>query len=873
MEKGSNLLTITENKLKIQSNLYSNIKHKMVDKMFLMLPEFRMVPIYDHKKASQDFFQENPDLWETTKKAQREGFLASYKELLETNPELAEEIDVDDNRFLQWYIKNSNVRKTEWDENVAKAYHTWFKKNKSKYIIKQKPAKRNYSGLPQDNKVEERNNMLIDISYAILTHKDVALNVLSPGNYDNLKLAARVASLVENKGLLQVFKREYNIQSNTELAQKLLNITLKEIDDFMSDHRIEKSLLSPSTFVYYHTQNMAGSKLIGMYANNTTAQAKFQTSDIQLKDYMVFRINGIDIKLLNSITSEANELISKNCAECSAASVDNAKDPVLADLMQNPKTANILGTMLRAGMTIQEAGLLFTVPSIRAIIREKGKLDKDSIKKMLPENIKISELLQEVDKTDFTSLDIMKSILDPGEDADKLILGLMYKIVGIADVMGELTRNSRADSPNGALQNSVVGAILQTERVSRLRRATSEKNFPLFGIGNSWIRTGELFATPSTPKDILREKLKSSKMSRLQAFYTLGIDLPTQLLSDVFMHFNPDVRRITNYIFNNMEDMPYESTMEEAYRGITLYQLSKTRLFGDDGKLSAEEKRKYYTTKYARKFKRLLEQNPDVASIGVMQKLEVSNSKITMQRSARLTPTQREMFMSDFDSLLYHDNPIAQEMVKDLMMYSYYAENLNFGPNSFGNFFSPTFYNAFPELVEAIRLMGEGQMSDSERINIIEQLYSNIPNLATKPERVEVAGNDGKDLKVVAKSVHNTSLGGTNTWDYIRIDDDVYKKSQENAEYVMYTPVPKLNNLYNANKSVDEINKLQDSLGITSNYSRQSTYSYDDVLDEIDAVIKKKDLTTEGNSGQTEAKYSSEQGNKVLENKGMKPLC
>jgi hypothetical protein len=64
--------------------------------------------------------------------------------------------------------------------------------------------------------------------------------------------------------------------------------------------------------------------------------------------------------------------------------------------------------------------------------------------------------------------------------------------------------------------------------------------------------------------------------------------------------------------------------------------------------------------------------------------------------------------MSDFDSLLYHDNPIAQEMVKDLMMYSYYAENLNFGPNSFGNFLSPTFYNAIPELVEAIRLMGEG---------------------------------------------------------------------------------------------------------------------------------------------------------------------
>jgi hypothetical protein len=97
---------------------------------------------------------------------------------------------------------------------------------------------------------------------------------------------------------------------------------------------------------------MTGGALIGMYANNTTMQAKFQESEISAKVHRSFTINGRPLNSLHDIYSQTGERISKNCANFSAASVDNVKDPVLADLLQNTGTANVTGLMLRAGMTV-----------------------------------------------------------------------------------------------------------------------------------------------------------------------------------------------------------------------------------------------------------------------------------------------------------------------------------------------------------------------------------------------------------------------------------------------------------------------------------------------------------------------------------------
>ena len=87
---------------------------------------------------------------------------------------------------------------------------------------------------------------------------------------------------------------------------------------------------------------MTGGKLVGIYANNTSMQTKYQTSDLALKDNYAFYFNGVKFKSLHDIKTVRNGIeyyISKNCGYFQAASVDNVKDPVVANLMQNEKTA------------------------------------------------------------------------------------------------------------------------------------------------------------------------------------------------------------------------------------------------------------------------------------------------------------------------------------------------------------------------------------------------------------------------------------------------------------------------------------------------------------------------------------------------------
>ena len=226
---------------------------------------------------------------------------------------------------------------------------------------------------------EQRDNMIIDIAYGILTNNDTSEKIHNPGNFDKAKKGARIASILSDKSMLSAWIDIHNF-GNTEqldfakIGKSLLSSSLDTLDDFVKKYKKERSPLTLDTFIYNHKQNMTGGALIGMYANNTTMQAKYQVTGLAIKEENTFFINGRKISSLHDIMNENGERISKNCANFSAASVDNVKDAVVADLMQNTNTANIAGFMLRAGMSVEEISLLFSQPIIRDLITTTGSL-------------------------------------------------------------------------------------------------------------------------------------------------------------------------------------------------------------------------------------------------------------------------------------------------------------------------------------------------------------------------------------------------------------------------------------------------------------------------------------------------------------------
>lgn len=827
-----------------------------VDKMFLMIPEFNKTDKYNIKLAWDTFYQENPDIVSQIDKNQWLAFEASYNNLLETNPALAEEIDVEDEAFKDWFVKENNLKNYQWAEGVQDAFSKWFKTNKGKFYEGTTISKIEYdpTKAPQNQSRAARNNMIIDIAYGILTHPDTAEKIHNPGSFDKAKIAARIATIISDPMLLSNFAGEQGLLHPTinqnefdkpnadydfdrqELAELLLKMSkegkLDELDSFIKRYKTERSQLTVDTFIYNHRQNMTGGALIGMYANNTTMQAKFQVTNLAIKNDYVFTINGRVVQSLHDITSPTGERISKNCANFSAASVDNVKDPVLADLMQNTKTANIAGFMLRAGMSVEEVGLLFSQPVIRRCVTETGGLKmlsryRKAMMKVLKDNG--GGVDAQIQLHDFTSKELMMNALNESrtswtqEEYNEHLASqiqavlLMEHISKIAQDLSDLTQIARADSPNGAIAISIAGAKNQTQKVNLYTRRSKSKGFTLTGIEDIMQNN---YVTADMSVGQMREKFLKSKMPMLQTFYSLGIELGSQVMGQYFSQTTPYSDALVKQLYDNSPiGFVSDGVLNSFYSELIEFALSKTQMLGDDANSTFDEKRDYYLYDFPKEYLTVLAANPDIAKMSIFKKIQVKKGDIIMERSGRLTPMMRETLMRDFDMLLYMDNPAAQKLAVDLFMYSYYKDGFKFGPNSFGTFFSSNFISSFPEFVGALRNLRYNMQSGTYFDKFLPQFYANHWEKGIVPEVNEYADvittEDGQ-IAVNSKQVLNRNIisdGKAKSFPLVAYGGVLYTLSLDGNDRAIYTPATtftlsqkgKRGVKYNANMSTQEM--------------------------------------------------------------------
>ena len=824
-----------------------------IDKMFLMIPEFKTVR-YDYRRAREDYRKIITD----------EPTIKLISALFQDNENLEASLEEAPNDFKEWFREH----KEDYEYDTPKI-------RKVKYDLTKSP---------QQNSRAQRNNLLIDIIYGILTNPDTAEKILNPGNFDVAKLQARITQVITDRAKFEAFKEKYGIKTTEDAVSKILEISKsrsldeinKFLDDYKKQHNTTRSQLTLDTFIYNHTQNMTGGALIGMYANNTTMQAKFQHSGLALKDDFTFMINGRIIQSLHDVTSELGERISRNCAQFSAASVDNVKDPVLADLMQNTNTARITGFMLRAGMSLEEISLMFAQPIVRRCILKDGSLR--SLGKAIRQELKyLKSLGGGIDKNfrlnDFTSEDLLANVLNEYEldelseqvsslDYDSSTAArlrmidilssqlqaamLMQHITKLASDLSGLTQIARADSPNGAIHNTIAGAKVQVAKVNRYMQRSKSKQFSITGIEDA-MQNG--YITSDMTVDEMRERLLKRQMPMLQAFYSLGIELGTQVLSRYF----PQINEYSDAMLDNMFDhapVSFLSSQNSAmkvvnsfYKDLVNFALSGTKTFGDDESMSFEEKRDYYLTEYPDIFLAQKAKNPEIAKLGLFKKLTVRDGVISMPRSNGMKQQARDSFMRDMESLLYMGED-AQKMAADLFMYSFYKDGFWFGPNSFGGFFSTNFINHFPEVVSTLRNINSSMRNQEVWDRFMPQFYANhandgiVPSVDVESVKMQREGDEDKMFVPVELSSNKTT--GVGHYKYIMCDDVLYHFTSANDDaYAVYRPVVTLNTLkYNANMSVDEMKaydsekKIEDELaGLEDALNERPMESYQEESD------------------------------------------
>ena len=842
-----------------------------VDKMYVMIPEFEIKEKFNKAQFIKDF-------------------KAKYK------PE------VDYNYLDSTYAEI--LRDTPFSEGTLEMdMYDFYHENRERYITKKiAKVKYDYSKPAHEQSLKARNNALIDMMWGVLTNADTTSKILNPGGFDPQKKAARVISIlqtVEEDKLAKVL----GVPKERAIAT-LLALDLNSLDSLAESTKKYMDPISPRTQVLLHQQNMTGAKLIGIYANHNANHALIQHTQLGLStEYGSFILNGKRLISLHEMKNREGDFISKNNAGFLAASVDNVKDPVLASLNQNTFTADASMLLSRLGYSPLEIGLLMSQPIIMEITQQyfresRNGLGKDTIiDNILKDYKKKAGIMEDVSYDNYKSNnflieDLAKYILIAKDmpsissahdtsDYDKVefykkqvSVGYLFaRIMKTADALSQLVQATRADTANGAAGPTIADSVIKVQKVTDfIEDVVLEEKSPLINayvIADNLGFTGDVlqmekFFNSSDPSEKrialynLRSVFLNSPLPYLQAFYTLGVEKTNDLLKNYFPQYNAsfqavidDLRSMTKRGRLNVK------TMNSIYNDLLAYIMSGEEFFGTEYNeggtiiMSSKDRRDAFINDFTSQFKRIVENNPDIASLEFISRLKVIRPNdnnpvetLIFKNVGALSPTLRERYMRDWATLLHMSNPEAQKLALNLFRYSFYRNGFAFGPNTFIHLAPTAIRKAIPGYIERLR----GLLKTSEDFNqfVDQYIYNHLDNRQLVPEIPEDSSfvftdKDGNILNTVSvvitqssstsdrKAVKSTTeIAGEKIYDFFS-----YIGRRIRGKYVYY----KLT-------SADETSATYERIEPLGHKNSFLEYEYGKNANEIESVISQKDTNT-----------------------------
>lgn len=803
-----------------------------VDKLYIMLPEFK-IQRYDKRRAREDYAKENQLFKDILSRFDKSELM---KELL----------DIDTDNFNKWF----NERKDSYLLDKPIIYKVEYDFTKS----------------PEDNSREARNNLFIDLVYSVLTNSDTATKMLNPGGFEELKRISRINTILLNSDISKIKRGLEDIgKPTTDSIKMLLSLDLGTLSDLADNLKTKYNPIAPTTQVYLHGQNMTGAKLIGVYANHNANHALMQHTSLKLKDKNSFTLNGKSLTSLHDVKSSSDNYISRNNAGYLAASVDNVKDPVLALLNQNVFTADISMFLSRLGYEPIEIGLLLQQPIIREITSTYTKESRqgrsrdsiiDSVIKKYSTGIDKNYIPYDIYKNkQFLLEELAKNILDGNSNnksssyvENQIAIGMLFKtILEGSDGLSRLTQCTRYDTQNSAAGPSIAD---NTIRINKMRDFIEDQYNPMFPLENANVI--ELNIDTSNKKS-LRKSLLESKLPFLQAFYTTGLEATSEMFESYFPYYRDSFADVINVIrgFTRSNSLDAKTT-NNIYNDLLTYIMTKTNSFGaevdlvDNRFITSKDKRNKFINEFPADFKKIISNNPDIASLEFIKALKVIKSKnspvdsIVMKNSGSMNAQLRDSYTRDWEILLYMDNKEANKLAIDLFKYGFFRSGFEFGPQTFIHLAPVSVRLNIPEYISTLKniLNNEDNYSNFVR----QYVYNHLNNKRLVPEVNNIPAQfvkDGKVLKEMTVIVDGDSFSAfnqiikriTNTPEGRKIKFFDFIKKKEGSKWHYYE-------LSKENDNIATYNEIT-PIGWPNSFLE---YEYGKDVEDIDSVISENKL-------------------------------
>lgn len=766
-----------------------------VDKVYVMFHSLFTKNNYNIKKAWDDFYQleSSKDILEEIDKNYGEALQQYIAEQTEGEPLDSEDLNDLAEEFKGW-LKDNNVKRYNLSETAQARFSEWFNKNKSKYLINSSFSTYDYDfdkieendklsiyNNAKANSKKQRDSLMIDLMWSVLSHKDTAKSILEPGGFDKPKKAARINTIL------------YNVDKETltklEGLKGLEKLSLDELDDLADKYKEKLNPLVPTTWVTLHQRNMSGASLIPMAATNNASHALMQQTKLGIKEEYQLTFNGHKYNSLHDIKNVDGEFITRNIASFLAAFVDNAKNPIAGDMNFNEITASSAFALLRMGVGINTMSLIINQPIVRDIVKEvqnnrvslaEAIINVINKYKNYNNSTNVNSYYTKIEDYNFKDEDLASNII-ARKDADtantseghefyanQLKVGFMFaRLNKLAGDLNEFTNATRADTQNGGAGPYISSDIINIEKVEKVLEAPmKDANYSLTG-------------TSLLSFNLSEEGVINSPLPILQAFFTYGVESTEKLFNKYFPYYN----NTYTSIISTIKDMTRYGNLNEKqrnsiYNDFISYMLAETSEYNykdEDGNPISE--RAYYITKFPAEFDAFKKAHPELSQLPIINRVKYNKftkynpaPSLTFSNVGRITDIQKQDYVRSWETLM-NINDECKDMAIKLFLYCNY-KGLGFSPNGFshlapvavkmntGNYVE-TLEDMYFEKADVTTFIGQyfrNHLDDRTLVpDITGASYVSEVNLETENFDVKVDFNSSMDDKKIAKPFDDKS--------------------------------------------------------------------------------------------------------------------
>lgn len=448
-----------------------------IDKLYIMMKKFDIKTKEVDKESWMDILKQY--FQETKNRHRGEYWKESVQQIIEIGNTILNDKDA------SWDIRQITLGvKAQKQELIP--FMMWYRDK----ILSNKDTFKQFTDMEDSNVLNSkyaRDNRILDLQWAVLTNEDTLPKMLNAGNFLAIKKTGRMIKIIKNGTINPKTDRVWSWED-------LSKLDVKQLDALIENSNPHNTTL-PSSKIYFQRQNMQGTQMVGIFANNNVSHAfmTFQKVGIDLMKHGKDRSFMFDGHLIGNPTRMTvldpqkgfnGQLISKTIANFLEASVDTAKDPTLSDMNVNTYTGGVAMVLARLGFDTEAIGLFLSQPVIMQLSdlyfknKTNGYYDGNTAIKDLAEilgfdmkefELESTEGIQDMTLSKENFIDHLNDV-DYAEDGDnfqKRVLKGFWALYQIANDLQDLTFCTKFNSVSNAVGPTLADTIEDMDRVER----------------------------------------------------------------------------------------------------------------------------------------------------------------------------------------------------------------------------------------------------------------------------------------------------------------------------------------------------------------------------------------------------------------------